>query len=175
MKASEIRKMTPEQLNEKLAGLKKDLFYLRMQHATNQLDNPVKIRETKHDIARVKTVLAELAAGDQKQVEGGTRPRTTSPPGPSRTAHTNEEQITASRKTRFGKVVSDKMDKTVVVAIEDRVAHPLYKKIVGRTYKLKAHDEQNACGIGDKVKVMETRPLSKDKRWRVVEIIEKAK
>ena len=79
------------------------------------------------------------------------------------------------RKTRVGKVVSDKMDKTVVVAIEDRVAHPLYKKIVGRTYKLKAHDEQNACGIGDKVKVMETRPLSKDKRWRVVEIIEKAK
>ena len=81
----------------------------------------------------------------------------------------------SSRKTRVGKVVSDKMDKTVVVAIEDRVAHPLYKKIVGRTYKLKAHDEQNACVVGDKVKVMETRPLSKDKRWRVVEIIEKAK
>ena len=81
----------------------------------------------------------------------------------------------SSRKTRVGKVVSDKMDKTVVVAIEDRVAHPLYKKIVGRTYKLKAHDEQNACPVGDKVKVMETRPLSKDKRWRVVEIIEKAK
>ena len=75
----------------------------------------------------------------------------------------------------LGRVVSDKMDKTVVVAIEDRVAHPLYKKIVGRTYKLKAHDEENACGIGDRVKVMETRPLSKDKRWRVVEIIEKAK
>ena len=81
----------------------------------------------------------------------------------------------SSRKTRVGKVVSDKMDKTVVVAIEDRVAHPLYKKIVGRTYKLKAHDEMNECGIGDKVKVMETRPLSKDKRWRVVEIVEKAK
>ena len=81
----------------------------------------------------------------------------------------------SSRKTRVGKVVSDKMDKTVVVAIEDRVAHPLYKKIVGRTYKLKAHDELNSCGVGEKVKVMETRPLSKDKRWRVVEIIEKAK
>ena len=81
----------------------------------------------------------------------------------------------SSRKTRVGKVVSDKMDKTVVVAIEDRVAHPLYKKIVGRTYKLKAHDENNTCNVGDKVKVMETRPLSKDKRWRVVEIIEKAK
>ena len=79
------------------------------------------------------------------------------------------------RKTRVGKVVSDKMDKTVVVAIEDNVRHPLYKKIVKRTVKFKAHDENNACGIGDKVQIMETRPLSKDKRWRVVEIIEKAK
>ena len=85
------------------------------------------------------------------------------------------ENRTASRKTRVGKVVSDKMDKTIVVAVEDRVAHPLYKKIVKRTYKLKAHDELNQCGVGDRVKVMETRPLSKDKRWRVVEIIEKAK
>ena len=79
------------------------------------------------------------------------------------------------RKTRVGKVISDKMDKTIVVAIEDHVKHPLYKKIVKRTYKLKAHDENNECGIGDRVLVMETRPLSKDKRWRVVEIIEKAK
>ena len=79
------------------------------------------------------------------------------------------------RKTRVGKVVSDKMDKTIVVAIEDNVKHPLYKKIVKRTYKLKAHDEENQCGIGDTVKVMETRPLSKDKRWRLVEIIERAK
>mgnify|MGYP000101607495 CR=1 FL=1 len=86
-----------------------------------------------------------------------------------------EEKRISSRKVRVGKVVSDKMDKTVVVAISDRVAHPLYKKIVGRTYKLKAHDEMNECGIGDRVLIMETRPLSKDKRWRVVEIIEKAK
>ena len=86
-----------------------------------------------------------------------------------------EEKRTSSRKVRVGKVVSDKMDKTVVVAISDRVAHPLYKKIVGRTYKLKAHDENNTCGVGDTVKVMETRRLSKDKRWRVVEIVEKAK
>ena len=86
-----------------------------------------------------------------------------------------EEKRISSRKVRVGKVVSDKMDKTVVVAIADRVAHPLYKKIIGRTYKLKAHDENNTCGIGDTVKVMETRPLSKDKRWRVVEIVEKAK
>ena len=79
------------------------------------------------------------------------------------------------RKTRVGKVVSDKMDKTIVVAVEEHVKHPLYKKIVKDTYKLKAHDELNQCGVGDRVKVMETRPLSKDKRWRVVEIIEKAK
>ena len=79
------------------------------------------------------------------------------------------------RKTRVGKVVSNKMDKTIVVAIEDHVKHPLYKKIVKRTYKLKAHDEKNECNIGDTVKVMETRPLSKDKRWRLVEIVEKAR
>ena len=79
------------------------------------------------------------------------------------------------RKTRTGKVVSDKMDKTIVVAVEDHVKHPLYKKIVKRTYKLKAHDENNECKVGDTVKVMETRPLSKDKRWRLVEIMEKAK
>ena len=79
------------------------------------------------------------------------------------------------RKTRVGKVVSDKMDKTIVVAIADSVQHPLYKKIMKRTYKLKAHDENNECRVGDTVEVMETRPLSKDKRWRLVEIIEKAK
>ena len=81
----------------------------------------------------------------------------------------------ALRKTRVGKVVSDKMDMTIVVAIDTSVKHPLYKKIVKRTYKLKAHDENNECAIGDKVKVMETRPLSRDKRWRLVEIVEKAR
>ena len=79
------------------------------------------------------------------------------------------------RKTAVGKVVSNKMDKTVVVAIEDSVKHPLYKKIIKRTVRLKAHDENNECTIGDRVRVMETRPLSKEKRWRLVEIIEKAK
>ena len=79
------------------------------------------------------------------------------------------------RKVRTGIVVSNKMDKTVVVAVQDRVRHPLYKKIVDRTYKLKAHDEKNECNIGDRVRVMETRPLSKDKRWRLVEITERAK
>ena len=79
------------------------------------------------------------------------------------------------RKTAVGRVVSNKMDKTIVVAIEDSVKHPLYKKIIKRTVKLKAHDEKNECTIGDRVRVMETRPLSKDKRWRLVEVIEKAK
>ncbi len=79
------------------------------------------------------------------------------------------------RKVRIGRVVSDKMDKTIVVAIEDSVKHPLYGKVVKRTVKIKAHDEENICGIGDRVKVMETRPLSRDKRWRLAEIIEKAK
>ena len=81
----------------------------------------------------------------------------------------------ALRKTRIGRVVSDKMDKTIVVAIFENVRHPLYKKVIKQTYKLKAHDENNQCGIGDKVLIMETRPLSKEKKWRLVEIIEKAK
>ena len=80
-----------------------------------------------------------------------------------------------ARKVRIGNVVSDKMDKTIVVAIEYNIKHPLYNKIVKRTYKLKAHDENNECGIGDRVKVMETRPLSREKRWRLVEILEKAR
>ena len=85
------------------------------------------------------------------------------------------ENTRAFRKTRIGTVVSDKMDKTIVVAVEDSYQHPLYKKTMKRTYKLKAHDEKNECGIGDTVEVMETRPLSKDKRWRLVRVIEKAK
>ena len=79
------------------------------------------------------------------------------------------------RKTRVGVVVSNKMYKTIVVALKDNVRHPLYKKIIKRTIKLKAHDEKNECGVGDKVKIMETRPLSKDKRWRLVEVLEKSK
>ena len=85
------------------------------------------------------------------------------------------EKRTSGRKTRIGKVVSDKMDKTIVVAVETRVPHKLYKKIIKRTYRLKAHDEKNECKTGDVVRVMETRPLSKDKRWRLDEVIEKAK
>ena len=85
------------------------------------------------------------------------------------------ENNRAFRKTMIGQVVSDKMDKTIVVAVKDSYQHPLYKKTMKRTYKLKAHDENNECGVGDTVEVMETRPLSKDKRWRLINIIEKAK
>ena len=84
-------------------------------------------------------------------------------------------EVRGLRKTRVGIVSSDKMDKTIVVSIADHVKHPLYSKVIKRTYKLKAHDENNECRVGDKVRVMETRPLSKDKRWRLVEIVEKAK
>ncbi len=87
----------------------------------------------------------------------------------------NNAPVRGYRKTRVGIVVSDKMDKTIVVAVKTKVRHPLYGKMVNRTLKVKAHDEENACGIGDTVRIMETRPLSKDKRWRMVEIIEKAK
>ena len=159
MKASEIREMSVDELNEKLGSLKEELFALRFQLAINQLDNTARLKAVKKDIARIKTMLreAELAAQQQER-----------------------EDLTMSternlRKTRVGKVVSDKMDKTVVVAIVDNVKHPLYKKIIKRTVKLKAHDENNECRIGDRVEVMETRPLSKDKRWRVTTIIEKAK
>jgi len=86
-----------------------------------------------------------------------------------------ETKTRALRKTRVGRVVSDKMDKTIVVSIETSVKHPLYKKIIKRTFKLKAHDENNECTVGDRVRVMETRPLSKEKRWRLVEIVEKAR
>ena len=94
---------------------------------------------------------------------------------PGMTEQQNDVEERATRKVREGLVVSDKMDKTVVVAVEDRVQHPLYKKTLRRTNKLKAHDEQNACGVGDRVLLMETRPLSATKRWRVVEVLEKAK
>ena len=127
MKALEIRELTAEELSAKLIDLKAELFNLRFQHAINQLENPMRIKAVKRDIARV------------------------------------------------GKVVSNKMDKTIVVAIADNVKHPLYKKIIKRTSKLKAHDENNECNIGDTVEIMETRPLSKDKRWRLVNVIEKAK
>ena len=127
MELKKIREMSEAELNSELVRMKKDLFNLRFQHVTGQLENPIKMRETKR------------------------------------------------RKTRVGMVISDKMDKTIVVAVEDFVRHSLYGKAVKRTKKIKAHDENNECNIGDKVRIMETRPLSKDKRWRLVNIVEKVK
>ena len=142
----ELKNKSANELNEELVAAKKELFNLRFQNATNQLDNTSRIKEVRKNIARIQTVITEKANAERNL-----------------------------RKTRIGKVVSNKMDKTIVVAIEDHVKHPMIGKIVKKTVKLKAHDENNECGIGDTVKVMETRPLSKDKRWRLVEIIEKAR
>ena len=159
MKASEIKEMTLVELNNKLEELRKELFNLRFQHAVNQLDNPMRLKAVKKDIARVKTFIREQELkNDGSGMRGGVT--------------VSERRL---RKTRVGKVVSDKMDKTIVVAIEDNVMHPLYKKIIKRTVKFKAHDENNTAGIGDKVEIMETRPISKDKRWRLVRVIEQAK
>ena len=160
MKIQDIRELSAQELQDKVKNLKQELFNLRFQNATNQLDNPSRIVSVKKDIARVKTVLKEKEIGinadrNAYEVQG-----------------MSERNY---RKTRVGEVVSDKMDKTIVVAIKENVKHKLYDKVIKRTYKLKAHDENNECGIGDKVRVMETRPLSKDKRWRVIEIVEKAK
>ena len=148
MKANELRDMSAAELTKKLAELKEELFNLRFQHAINQLENPGRIETVKKDIARVKTV---MRSNERKDMERNLR------------------------KTRVGVVVSDKMDKTIVVAVKDSVQHPLYKKIMKRTVKFKAHDEKNECGVGDRVEIMETRPISADKRWRLVQIIEKAK
>ena len=154
MNAKELRAMSTEDLNKKLGELKEELFNLRFQLAINQLDKPHKITEVKHDIARVMTVLREKNASWEVMKMTETR---------------------ELRKVRVGKVVSNKMDKTIVVAIVDNVRHPKYGKIIKRTVKIHAHDEGNICGIGDTVSVMETRPLSKTKRWRLVGIVEKAK
>src|SRR5215207_6505839 len=133
LKAHELDELNDIDLEAKLREAKEELFNLRFQAATGQLESHGRLRTVKKDIARIYTVVRE------------------------------------------GEVVSDKMDKTVVVTVEDRVKHALYGKVMRRTSKLKAHDEQNECGIGDRVLIMETRPLSATKRWRVVEVLEKAK
>ena len=155
----ELQAQSVEQLQAQLVDAKKELFNLRFQNATNQLDNTARIKEVRKNIARIQTVITAKAAEQFILSE--------------RRFQTVEERNL--RKTRVGVVVSDKIDKTIVVAVRDNVRHPLYNKIVKKTYKLKAHDEKNDAKIGDTVRVMETRPLSKDKRWRLVEIMERAK
>ena len=156
MKAQDIHGMTSDELQVKLAELKDELFNLRFRHAVNELEKPNVNNSTKKDIARIKT---EIRARELKAnvYRGG------------------EKMERNLRKERVGLVVSDKMDKTVVVSVELKATHPLYKKTITTTKKYKAHDEENVCGVGDKVRIVETRKLSKDKNWRVAEIIEKAK
>ena len=148
MKAKEIVNLSDEELEAKLKELKSELFNLRFRQASRQLDNPLSINLIKKDIARVNTVIRARR-------------------------QTMEERNL--RKERVGLVVSEKMDKTVVVAVTEKTKHPLYKKTITRTTRFKAHDENNECGEGDKVRIVETRKLSKDKNWRVAEVIEKAK
>lgn len=155
MKANEVRQLTNQELDSRLLELKSELFNLRFQLATGQLDNPMRIKAVRKDIARVKTIMRQRELGTGKEVQF--------------------QMERGNRKVRVGKVVSDKMDKTIVVAVETFVTHPLYKKQIKRTTKFKAHDENNECRVGDIVRIMETRPLSKDKNWRLVDIIEKAK
>ena len=139
--AAELRGQSRADLDARVRELKEELFTLRFQSATGQLESHGRLRAVRKDIARIYTVLQERGA----------------------------------RKVREGYVVSDKMDKTVVVAVEDRVKHRLYGKVLRQTVRVKAHDEGNTAGVGDRVRVMETRPLSATKRWRLVEILEKAK
>ena len=152
----DLKAKTAAELQEELVAAKKELFNLRFQNATNQLDNTSRIKEVRKK--HCQNFNCHCSESKRSQLKG---------------VKVVEERNL--RKVRVGKVVSNKMDKTIVVAIEDHVKHPLYKKIVKDTYKLKAHDEKNECNIGDTVRVMETRPLSKDKRWRLVEIVERAK
>ena len=162
-----LRGFDDDRLVDELRKAKEELFNLRFQSATGQLDNHGRLRAVRKDIARIYTEMRER----ELSIGRG---------GAGMSENMKDEAVKAAsdrnyRKTRQGYVVSDKMDKTVVVEVEDRVKHALYGKVMRRSSKVKAHDEQNAAGIGDRVLIMETRPLSATKRWRVVEILEKAK
>ena len=180
--AAELRGLSRGELNTKVTELKEELFTLRFQAATGQLESHGRLRAVRKDIARIYTVLQERELGI---VDDPTLPR---PPTEKVEAEMSESEETVAdaaadaadaergrRKVREGYVVSDKMDKTIVVAVEDRVKHRLYGKVLRQTSRLKAHDETNSAGVGDRVRIMETRPLSATKRWRLVEILEKAK
>ena len=179
---------TTTKLVDELKKAKEELFNLRFQSATGQLDNHGRLRAVRKDIARIYTEMREreLGIGRPPRSEGrdGAEGRQREADKARRAKKAEARRLTLTsglqsdrnyRKTRQGYVVSDKMDKTVVVEVEDRVKHALYGKVIRRTSKVKAHDEQNAAGVGDRVLIMETRPLSATKRWRIVEILEKAK
>ena len=173
--AHELDEMTNVDLEAKLREAKEELFNLRFQAATGQLESHGRLRTVKKDIARIYTVVRERELGI-RTAPGSSNEANTKEAPHERAAVTSVKKVERNaRKVREGLVVSDKMDKTVVVSVEDRVKHALYGKVLRRTSKLKAHDEKNECGIGDRVLIMETRPLSATKRWRVVQILEKAK
>ena len=159
MTANEIRELSLEELDAKVKELKQELFNLKFQNLAKLQDTPIntaKIREVKRDVARIKTIITEKTKTVKYE-------------------DSSVENKRNERKVREGIVVSDKMDKTVVVLEETMKLHKLYKKRVKTPKKYKAHDEKNECGVGDRVQIMETRPLSREKRWRVVTILEKAK
>ena len=160
MKASEIRELTADELERKLAETRQELFNLRFQHATGALDNTAALARVKRDIARLLTL-----AGDGARAGAGSRSMSPA----------IESEPRGRRKERRGVVVSDAMDKTVVVRVDVVKAHPKYKKMLRRSIRLHAHDEENTAKVGDIVRLVETRPLSRTKRWRVAEIVEVAK
>ncbi len=170
-----LRTKSDDELRTELAQAKESLFNLRFQAATGQLESHGRLTAVRRDIARIYTDHARARARHHHRSErAGERMSENETIATSADAGT-ESDARGFRKVREGYVVSDKMDKTIVVAVEDRVKHPRYGKVVRRTSRLKAHDEQNTAGIGDRVLIMETRPLSATKRWRLVEILEKAK
>ncbi len=178
--AHELDDMTNVDLETKLREAKEELFNLRFQAATGQLESHGRLRTVKRDIARIYTVVRERELGIRQTPGADDSTRTVPHERGKQREHDRHDTTQGHegrpyRKIREGLVVSDKMEKTVVVSVEDRVKHALYGKVLRRTSKLKAHDEQNQCGVGDRVRIQETRPLSATKRWRVVEVLEKAK
>ena len=163
--APELRELSVDELASRLREHKEELFNLRFQVATGQLDNNRRLQTVRRDIARIYTIQRERERGCGMS-ETQEASQSSSGPGLAGRGY---------RKVREGLVVSDKMEKTIVVEVEDRVKHGLYGKVIRRTSKLKAHDEQGVAGIGDRVQIMETRPTSATKRWRLLEVIEKAK
>ena len=164
--ANKLRELSDDELVTRLGESKAEAFNLRFQHVTGQLDNTSRLGDLHgRDVARINTLL------HQRDRPRGRGPRS---PGEVMADETTPE-ARASRKLREGTAVSTSMDKTVIVAVIERVRHPRYTKTVQRTKRLYAHDEANDVNVGDRVHVMETRPLSKQKRWRVVEVLERAK
>ena len=170
--SAQLRELGDDRLVDELRKAKEELFNLRFQSATGQLENHGRLRAVRKDIARIYTEMGERELNIGRPKAGAVITMSEEQQEKGTVATAEERHY---RKTRQGYVVSDKMDKTVVVEVEDRVKHALYGKVIRRSSKVKAHDEANSAGVGDRVLIMETRPLSATKHWRVVEILERAK